>query len=156
MKVIIAGSRSFEGKRGVDIVYACLNRMDELHPNIRITQVVSGSAPGPDTYGAAWATMHGIKVKYFPALWNVLDYPGALVPAKRPEESMDKLDESEKNWWRGKEYNILAGYQRNERMAVYADALVAFWDGKSKGTKHMIELMEELGKPVVIFQKKAK
>lgn len=24
-------------------------------------------------------------------------------------------------------------------MADYADALAAFWDGKSKGTKHMIE-----------------
>lgn len=32
-----------------------------------------------------------------------------------------------------------AGYQRNVQMAAYADALVAFWDGKSKGTKHMIE-----------------
>jgi len=33
-----------------------------------------------------------------------------------------------------------AGYIRNEEMAKYADALIAFWDGKSKGTKHMIDL----------------
>ena len=33
-----------------------------------------------------------------------------------------------------------AGYKRNEEMAQYADALIAFWDGKSKGTKHMIDL----------------
>ena len=32
-----------------------------------------------------------------------------------------------------------AGYQRNTQMAQYADALVAFWDGRSKGTKHMID-----------------
>lgn len=32
-----------------------------------------------------------------------------------------------------------AGYQRNVQMAAYADALVAFWDGQSKGTKHMID-----------------
>ena len=32
-----------------------------------------------------------------------------------------------------------AGYQRNVQMAQYADALVAFWDGRSKGTKHMID-----------------
>ena len=25
-------------------------------------------------------------------------------------------------------------------MANYADALIAFWDGKSRGTKHMIDL----------------
>lgn len=31
-----------------------------------------------------------------------------------------------------------AGYQRNEKMAQYATHLVAFWDGKSRGTEHMI------------------
>jgi hypothetical protein len=25
-------------------------------------------------------------------------------------------------------------------MAKYADVLIAFWDGESKGTKHMIDL----------------
>jgi len=33
-----------------------------------------------------------------------------------------------------------AGYIRNEEMAKYADALIVFWDGESKGTKHMIDL----------------
>ena len=33
-----------------------------------------------------------------------------------------------------------AGYIRNEEMAKYADCLIAFWDGKSRGTKHMIDL----------------
>lgn len=33
-----------------------------------------------------------------------------------------------------------AGYKRNEQMAQNADALVAFWDGKSRGTKSMIEI----------------
>ena len=32
-----------------------------------------------------------------------------------------------------------AGYQRNTQMAQYADALVAFWARRSKGTKHMID-----------------
>ena len=36
-----------------------------------------------------------------------------------------------------------AGYKRNAEMAEYADALVAFWDGKSKGTGHMIDLAEK-------------
>ena len=34
-----------------------------------------------------------------------------------------------------------AGYRRNEQMAEVADALIAFWDGESKGTKHMIDIM---------------
>jgi len=37
-------------------------------------------------------------------------------------------------------YGKSAGYKRNAQMSDYADALIAFWDGNSKGTKHMIEL----------------
>jgi len=43
-----------------------------------------------------------------------------------------------------------AGPMRNRQMAKYADALIAFWDGKSKGTANMINEMKRLGKPVII------
>lgn len=36
-----------------------------------------------------------------------------------------------------------AGYIRNEEMARYATNLIAFWDGMSKGTKHMINLAQK-------------
>ena len=50
-------------------------------------------------------------------------------------------------------YGKSAGYKRNEEMAKYADSLIAFWDGKSKGTKHMIDLAKRysLNVKVVIF-----
>ena len=41
-----------------------------------------------------------------------------------------------------------AGLKRNEVMAHFGDALVAFWDNKSKGTRHMINYMRSLKKPV--------
>jgi hypothetical protein len=41
------------------------------------------------------------------------------------------------NW---KKYGKTAGYLRNRKMAEKADALVAFWDGKSRGTANMITL----------------
>lgn len=40
-----------------------------------------------------------------------------------------------------------AGFLRNREMADYADSLIAFWDKRSKGTKSMIDLMEERHKP---------
>lgn len=43
-----------------------------------------------------------------------------------------------------------AGYRRNEQMRDYADALIAFWDGESKGTKHMIDIMQKAGKKVYV------
>ena len=33
-----------------------------------------------------------------------------------------------------------AGYIRNIEMGEYADALILFWDGKSKGSKHMLKI----------------
>ena len=36
-----------------------------------------------------------------------------------------------------------AGYKRNCQMADNADALIAFWDGQSLGTKHMLEIAQE-------------
>ena len=39
-----------------------------------------------------------------------------------------------------------AGYIRNKEMANEADFLVAFWDGNSKGTKHMIDIMKKQNK----------
>lgn len=38
-----------------------------------------------------------------------------------------------------KRYGKPAGYIRNKEMAKNADALVAFWDGQSRGTHHMIK-----------------
>lgn len=49
-------------------------------------------------------------------------------------------------------YGKSAGYKRNEQMASVADALIAVWDGKSKGTKHMIDIMNKLGKKVYIYE----
>lgn len=37
---------------------------------------------------------------------------------------------------------------RNNKMAVYGDALLLIWDGKSGGSRHMKEAMSLLNKPV--------
>ena len=42
-------------------------------------------------------------------------------------------------------YKRAAGPVRNLKMADYADAPIAFRDGKSKGAKNMIELSKEEG-----------
>ena len=44
-------------------------------------------------------------------------------------------------------YGKSAGFIRNADMGVYADAAIIFWDGESKGTKHMIQTMKKLDKP---------
>jgi len=44
-----------------------------------------------------------------------------------------------------------AGPIRNLEMAAAADALIAVWDGQSRGTRHMIETAVRVGIPVFLL-----
>jgi len=44
-----------------------------------------------------------------------------------------------------KTYGRSAGFLRNEQMARMAGTLIAFWDGKSRGTKDMIDTAKIIG-----------
>lgn len=52
------------------------------------------------------------------------------------------------NW---KLYPRTAGFLRNEDMLSIATHLIAFWDGKSSGTKHMIDIAQAKDIPVWVF-----
>ena len=49
-----------------------------------------------------------------------------------------------------KEHGKSAGMRRNKVMGDFADGLVAFWNGRSPGTRQMIQYMGSLNKPVHI------
>jgi glycerophosphoryl diester phosphodiesterase len=132
MKVIIAGSRSLTDPALID------RAMKES--GFEPTEVVSGTARGADALGEAWARARGIPVKTFPADWGRLDHPGAVIRYRRD----------------GSAYDATAGYRRNTAMAEYADALVAVWDGKSPGTRHIIQEAKRLGLKVHVFMARAK
>ena len=84
---------------------------------LREVQIVSGCCRGADALGERYAREHGIPVVRFPADWQA--------------------------------YGKAAGPIRNRKMAEYASEgegiLVAFWDGKSRGTASMIRLAEKYG-----------
>lgn len=48
-------------------------------------------------------------------------------------------------------YGKRAGYLRNAVMADYCDIAIIFWNRESRGTKHMIDLMEKTQKPFKVF-----
>jgi hypothetical protein len=131
MKVIVAGSRHITDYQLVSSVIT--NTLAKY--NIQIAEIVSGCAGGVDSLGEQWALENGIKVEPMPAEWDDLTVPNALIKT---------------NKW-GKEYNARAGFQRNERMAVYGDVLIAIWDGKSRGTKDMIECATKHGLVVLVY-----
>jgi len=66
---------------------------------------------------------------------------------KWAKENKVKIERYPADW---DKHGRAAGYIRNEQMSKVADALIAIWDGESKGTKHMIDIMVNLGKRVHI------
>lgn len=66
---------------------------------------------------------------------------------KYANERNYKLTQFPADW---DKYGKSAGYKRNEEMAKYADALIAFWDKNSKGTKHMIDLAKRYELKIII------
>ncbi len=88
-----------------------------------ITAVVSGTARGIDTCAISWAKHNGFTPE------QIHKFPA---------------------YWQQYGQHA-AGFIRNRRMARFADALIAIWDGKSRGTAHMIQCMREYDKPIHIF-----
>lgn len=84
-----------------------------------VTLLISGGAVGVDKLGEEWAKQRGVPI--------------------HPEHP---------DWKIGHVFDPGAGKERNRRMARMADALVAVWDGRSRGTSNMIAEMKALGKPV--------
>jgi len=89
------------------------------------TEVVSGGAPGVDAAAEGAARYRWYRCKDV------------------PQPTVFRAD-----WSR---FGRSAGPRRNAQMVEYADRVVAFWDGKSPGTKHTIGLAKKAGKPVEII-----
>jgi hypothetical protein len=120
--IAIVGSRGFKG----DKAYALLcNTLRKFNP----TRIVSGGAEGADTLGATYAKEHGITLDVFVPQWKA---------------------------WRLKHgytsKTNRAGFERNTDIISASDIVIAFWDGKSEGTKDSINKARKLKKTLVIIR----
>lgn len=50
-----------------------------------------------------------------------------------------------------KKYGRSAPIRRNDLIIDYSDMVLAFWDGKSPGTKYVIDRCREIGKPIKVY-----
>lgn len=127
-KVVIAGSRTAADtftEDGLQHFITSVMNMLPVDPDV----IVSGDAKGVDQAGETWARDNDLPVAVFIPDWDDIDKPDAVVRQGQYGP-----------------YNAKAGHDRNERMALYADALIAVWDGESSGTRSMIDLgLEHFG-----------
>ena len=71
-----------------------------------------------------------------------------LTAYKLFKEAGFPIEEYPANW---NQYGKQAGFIRNTQMAGVADMLIAFWDGQSRGTAHMIDTARKHNLNVVVF-----
>lgn len=128
MKLVIAGGRNIPNAIGIikSYMYECFHNDGPIRPTA-ITEVVSGTAAGVDRAGELWA-----EEEYW---WDSGHTHKGKVHIERFPAEWNK-------------YGRSAGHIRNKQMAVYGDALLLIWDGKSKGSANMKANMNKLGKPV--------
>ena len=68
-----------------------------------------------------------------------------IMAEKYAEERQYKLEIYFADW---EKYGKFAGPKRNREMVLNADYVIAFWDGKSRGTKSLIEYAKQYKKPI--------
>jgi len=119
LRVIIAGTRTITD---LSLIYKAVE-----DSGFEIEEVISGCAKGVDNLGELWAEENGVVVTKFPADWKDLE----TKPVKIKTNGYGQ-------------YNALAGFARNQKMADYADALIAITTG-SPGTRDMIDRAKKAG-----------
>lgn len=90
--------------------------LDGILSNFDDVEIISGHATGADKIGEEYAKSRGLKCAVFKAEWD--------------------------------KYGRAAGPIRNKQMLYYAmedhPLVIAFWDGKSRGTKNMIDIAKKV------------
>lgn len=131
--IIVAGGRDFNNYDLLaDVIEYCVS-MGFISDDATL---ICGEAKGADTQAKMFWEDAGLSIASYPAKWD--DISGLNEPVQigvHPD---------------GKKYNKLAGTNRNGRMSAVGKGLIAFWDGKSSGTRDMIERMLRADLPVYI------
>ena len=93
MIIVVTGGRDFNDRAAVFLALGI------LHKQFPVTELIEGGASGVDNLCKQWAQLHGIPVRSYPAAWDDLTVPGAVVKQGKHGP-----------------YNAVAGHQRNQAM----------------------------------------
>lgn len=124
-KIIINGSRDFNNYTYLRLMLKEYIMTNQINPEL--IEIISGGAKGADTLAIKFAKEYNLNYKVMNADWN--------------------------------KYGKRAGIIRNAEMLTYAISnpddiaiLISFWNGTSKGTKHMIDISNDKGIIVKVME----
>jgi hypothetical protein len=76
MRVLVFGGRDYRDRRRLYDV------LDSLHARSPITVIIEGEMSGADRLAREWAESRGVDVDPYPADWDNIERPGAVVSGK--------------------------------------------------------------------------
>lgn len=129
-RLAVVGSRKYQD---MDTVTKYLDSIRKEYGDFVL--ICGMEETGADGLGYRYAQANGLTIEEYPAPWDNLEVPGAVV-------RMNTY---------GRPYNVRAGFIRNTEMAERCTHVIAFWDGKSPGTKHMLETCKKLGRKMKVY-----
>lgn len=133
-KVLISGSRQYKDyNQFKSLIEEFISRYNLERDN---TVFISGKASnGADLFIINYCESNSYNWVEFPAEWENL--------TKEPVKI--KINKA------GKEYNALAGFNRNKNMVDICNLAAFFWDGISPGTKDAISQIKQKTVPHVVY-----
>lgn len=109
------------GSRSIKCSNFIETKLSELHKSLNFTLVISGGALGVDSIATNWAESNSIKTKTFKP-----DYSASINKKMAP-------------------------LLRNVTIVENSDLVIAFWDGKSRGTQHALGIAKKLNKRTMVI-----
>lgn len=110
------------GSRNINNVGLINQKLDQIHSLNNIITIVSGGAKGVDSIAEKWAIDNKIPTEIYKPDYNLYN--------KNPK---------------------VAPLERNKTIVNNSDIVIAFWDGKSKGSKFTIDYANKQNKKVEII-----
>ena len=114
MKVLVCGSRSYDNW---EYIFA---RIEDIHKETPITEIIHGAAKGVDSWAGLWARRNSIQENRYPADWE------GHGKAAGPIRNRRMLDEGK------------------------PDLVMGFLTPESKGTRNMLEQAHKAGVKCIV------
>lgn len=135
LRLLVTGGRNYADTDSINMLLSAIH--ESRGP---IACIIHGGATGADTLAKEWAIARNIKEEPYPADWDDITHPDALVRVRRDS----------------KRYDAKAGFRRNQRMIDEGKpTLVAAFPG-GNGTADMVRRARKAGLHIITLETAAK
>lgn len=128
MILVVCGSRVHNTHAAYQWVSGTL---DDIHKHHSIELIMHGGAEGPDTFSGWWASRNDVQYTIYRPVWRTNGQFNPKAGYDRNDIMVEKLRDAIMHGWPAK--------------------LIAFWDGKSRGTAEAVRYAKRIDVPTEVY-----